>query len=158
MVELRRRLRECLECGAADEAQLRIAQGSDRGRARPPVDHGELADDRTGSEYGEDALPACRRGNARLEQAVVNPIAAVALLPRHEQGLGSCERNRARLGEQTLRQLRGQTGQQTFRSRHWLYHRQPRPFGWTHPQPREGLGWNIRPLRSATPPWFRCLG
>jgi len=74
----------------------------------PPVDHRELANDRTGSEYRTDALPACRRGNARLEQAFVDPIATVALLPRHEQGLGSRERDSPRLGEQTLRQLRGQ--------------------------------------------------
>src|SRR6266568_6322528 len=114
-VEFRRRLRTCLECGAADEAELRVAQRSDRSRARPPVDHGELADDRTGSEYCEDALPACRRGDARLKQAFVDPIAAVALIPRHEQGLRGCQRDRARLGEQTVRQFRRQSGQQTFR-------------------------------------------
>src|SRR5262249_13767263 len=60
-----------------------------------------------------------------------------ALLPRHEQGLGSCERNRAGLGEQTLRQLRRQSGQQTFRSGK-LRHRQSRPFDWTHPQSHFG--------------------
>src|SRR5262245_63677863 len=111
MVEFRRRLPECLECGAADEAELRIPQRSDRSRARSPVDHGELADDRTGSEYCEDALTARRGGDARLEQAFLNAIASVALVPRHEQGLRSCQRNGARLGEEALRQLHRQSGE-----------------------------------------------
>src|SRR5262245_6501646 len=89
MVEFRRRMPKCLECGAADEAQFRIAQRSDRSRAWSPVDHGELADDRTGSEYCEDALPARRRGDTRLEQAFLNAIASVALFPCHKQGLGA---------------------------------------------------------------------
>src|SRR5262249_24736398 len=117
-----------------DEAQLRITQRGDRSRAQPPVDHGEFADDGTGPEDRQDALPAGRRGDARLEQAFLDPVAAVALLPRHEQGLGSRERHRARLGEQALRQLLRQSGQQTFRFGNWLCHRQSSPFNWTHPQ------------------------
>src|SRR5262249_56692047 len=72
--------------------------------------------------------------DARLGRASIIPKLAAALARRHEQGLGSRERNRARLGEQILRQLRRQSGQQTFRSGNWLRHRQSSPFNWTHPQ------------------------
>jgi len=52
--------------------------------------------------YCQDALTAGRSGDARLKQAFLNPIASVALIPHHKQGLIGCKRNRARLGEQAV--------------------------------------------------------
>jgi hypothetical protein len=63
-----------------------------------------------GPEYREDTLAAGQRGGACLEQAFLNPVASVTLIPRHEQGLISLDRERARLGEKALRQFRRQSG------------------------------------------------
>src|SRR5262249_48135045 len=101
-VEFRGRLSKRLECGTVDKAQLRIAKRSDRSRARRAVDNGQLADNGTGPEYCESTLTACRYSDARLEQAFLNPIASVTLISLHKQGLRSCKRDRARLGEQTV--------------------------------------------------------
>ena len=74
-------VRESLERGAADEDQPRAPQRGDRGRARRAVDHRQLADHGAGPENRKDALAARGRDHADLEQALVDPIAAVPASP-----------------------------------------------------------------------------
>src|SRR6478752_2497326 len=50
----RKLLGEGGESAAADEGQLGIAQGGNRGRAREPVDGGQLADDAARPDDGEN--------------------------------------------------------------------------------------------------------
>jgi hypothetical protein len=45
-------------------------------------DHRQFADNRTGPEYCENALTACRHTDARFEQAFLDTIASVAIVPR----------------------------------------------------------------------------
>jgi hypothetical protein len=63
---------------AADEAQFAISDREYRRRPRQPIDHGELTDDRAGTEYGQNPLFALRRGYDDLEQALLEPIATIA--------------------------------------------------------------------------------
>src|SRR5882724_7202537 len=100
LVELGIVAREGVERGAADEAQLGIAQRGDRGRARRSADHRELAHHGARPEHGENALAARRRHHADLEQTVVDAIADVAFVAADEQNLVSRERRGAGLGEQ----------------------------------------------------------
>ena len=97
---------ERLEHSAADETQFRITQRRDRGRARRPVDHRQFADDGTGPQDRKDALGAGRRDHADLEQAILDPIAAVARVAGEEHHLIGPHRLYARFGEQAARQLR----------------------------------------------------
>jgi len=69
----------------------------DRSRTRPPVDHGQFADDGPRPENREDTFPAGRRGNTRFEQAFLDSVTPVAFIPCHEQGLIGFERERSRL-------------------------------------------------------------
>jgi hypothetical protein len=114
-IELRVGAAEVVEHGAADETQLRIAQCADRGGARRPVDHGQLAHDRAGTENRENALAAGGRDDIGLEQAVLDPIAAVALVAGEKQHLTRRQRHGARFREQTARQLRRECGEQVIR-------------------------------------------
>src|SRR5271166_2276801 len=149
-VELWPRLPKRLEGGAADEAQLRIAQRNDRSRARCPIDHGQLADDGAGAEYCEDALATSRLGDARFEQALVDPIAPIAFIARPKQSLIGCKRERASLGEQTVRQFRRQSGQQTFRPGDRLRHRAP-PLPWLGPVPQHWPALAGKPMLEIRP-------
>ena len=78
----------------------RIARRRHRGRARLRIDHRELADQRAGAEDRQDALAARGRHDADLEQALLDPIAAVARIARGEQRLVGLEPMRPRGREQ----------------------------------------------------------
>ena len=52
---------EALEGGSTEEAKLAVGQGMDRRGPRQPIDHSEIADDRTRSYDRNYALPDLRR-------------------------------------------------------------------------------------------------
>jgi hypothetical protein len=58
--------------------------------ANAPVSILIRAHDGTRPEDREDALTACRSGDARLKQAFLNAIASVALISRYKQSLIGC--------------------------------------------------------------------
>ena len=67
--------------------QLAVAQCRCRSRPWQPVDNRQIADDRAGTENGQNTLGAGGRGDADLEQAFVEPVEAVARIAGDEQNL-----------------------------------------------------------------------
>ena len=116
LVNLRIGAAECLEHGAADEDHFRFAQRRDRCRARRAVDHRQFADNRARPEDRQDAFGAARRNHADLEQAVLDPVAAVAGVAGDKHHLVGVQRLSARLGEQPARQFARQGRKQVVRS------------------------------------------
>src|SRR3984957_550159 len=105
---------EILECGAADEAQLRITHGDHRGRTRQAVDNRQFADDGGGAEKGQNSLVAGARQHGDLEQSRLDAIAAVADIAGHEQRLVGGELYRRRRVEQVHREMTGQARKQAW--------------------------------------------
>src|SRR5262245_18245870 len=83
--------RASLEYLAADEAQFAVFDREYRRRPRQPIDHGELADNGAGTEHGQNPLVTLRRGDHDLEQALLEPIAAIAWVACDEQRLAGLE-------------------------------------------------------------------
>jgi hypothetical protein len=54
-----------------------------RSRTRHPVDHGQLTDDGTGAEHGENALTT----DARLEKSLIDAVVPIAFIARRKQDL-----------------------------------------------------------------------
>ncbi len=100
-------LGEGLEGRAADEGQLRIADRGHRGRARQAVDGRKLADDAARPDDGENPLGARRRDHADLEQALLDPVAAVARIACDKKHLVRGELPRLGIGEKLRRQALG---------------------------------------------------
>ncbi len=103
--------RHGLKGGAADEPEFAVAQGCDGRRARAAVDHRHVADDRARAENREDAFRALRRGHANFDQALIQPVAAVAGVARKKQDFIGRQLDRFCIGQQQIRQPFGQVRQ-----------------------------------------------
>ena len=100
-----------LEILPADEAQLAIPDGEDRCRPWPPIDDGEFAGDLTGADNCQNPLVSTRRGDDDFEQSPLEPIASVASIASHKKWFTGFEVMLCRGGEQSRRQMLGQTWQ-----------------------------------------------
>jgi len=93
-------LEEGLEGDTADEAQFGIPQRVDGSRPRCPVDHRQLSNERAWSKNRQDTFIAFRSAHANLEQALFDPVAAVARIPGEEHHLIGCQFEDTGLGEE----------------------------------------------------------
>jgi hypothetical protein len=100
-IEVRPVLSERLEGAAPDEAQLGIAQRSDQRQSAPPSIMDSSPTTESQARESRGCVAAGRCCDARLKQALLDPIAPVAFITRDEQVLIGFKRDRARLGEQT---------------------------------------------------------
>src|SRR5262249_45717820 len=107
LMDFRVRLRKALESRPAEEAKLAVGQGMDRCRPWQPVDHGEIADRRPGSNKRDYALSPWRRYQPDLEQAFVEPIAPVAVIAGLEKRVAGLELMERGAGKELRRYLGG---------------------------------------------------
>jgi hypothetical protein len=91
----------------ADKAELAVGHGNDRRRPRQPIDHGEVADDRTRTENRNYPLLALRRCQADLEQTLIEPIATVARIPLMKKRVAGLRATQPRAGKQLRRKQAG---------------------------------------------------
>jgi hypothetical protein len=100
------------EITAGHEGQFAISERLNRGGPWQSVKHCEFADDRSRSEDSEDPLCALRRSYAHLEDALFEPIAAIADRANFEECLPLLKRYRRRPCQQSRRVLTRQSGQE----------------------------------------------
>src|SRR5262245_3917974 len=96
-----------LEGNLANKVELGVGHGSDRRGSRQPIDHGEVADDRTRTEKRNYPLVTLRRCQADLEQTLIEPIATVALIALMKKRRAGLKATRPRAGKQLRRQHAG---------------------------------------------------
>jgi hypothetical protein len=101
-----------LEGGEAHEAQVRVADGAHRGRARRAVDDGELPDQVARPEDREDPLAARSRHHIDLQQANVDEVESVAGVVGGELCLLRSEVHGAGVAEQQVGEFCRQDRQQ----------------------------------------------
>ncbi len=97
---------------AADETQFAIAQRGDRSGSWPSIDHCHIAHNRAGPEDGENSLGAARRVHAHLEQALLQPITAVAGITGQKQDFIGRQFDRPGVRKKCERQPFGKIRQQ----------------------------------------------
>jgi len=100
------------EYAAGHEGQSTISERLNRGGPWQSVNHCEFADDRSRSEDSEDPLCALRRSYAHLEDALFEPIAAIAYRAAFEECLSLLKGDRRRPCQQSRGELARQSGQE----------------------------------------------
>src|SRR5580704_15443578 len=99
------------ENAAGHEGQFTVFERLNRGGPWQSVKHCEFTDDRSRPEDCEDPLCALRRSYAHLEDALFEPIAAIAYRADFEECLPLLKRYRRRPCQQSRRELARQSGQ-----------------------------------------------